>query len=291
MYRFCVRENYDYEIAFLEGLPTKILAHSTNVKAKKYAWVHIDLVNHPDSVAYFKTESNEAEAYRKFDKIVCVSENVAQAFSQKYGEANDQVVTVYNILENEEILNQSMQDAVLPGISKPCFISVGRLTGQKGYDRLLRVHNRLIKENLAHTVVIVGDGELRNQLEQYVKDNDLNDSVFFLGFQKNPHKYVSKADCFVCASYAEGFSTVVSEAVICGIPVISTDVAGSREPYAAPRCSVVVDNSEEGLYEGMKQILLAPQLLNVYRERLEECQKYLKTENLVDMFERTVFEE
>lgn len=71
---------------------------------------------------------------------------------------------------------------------------------------------------------------------------------------------------FVCSSRAEGFSTVVSEASIIGIPVVSVDVSGAHEPVGNPRCSVIVENNEEALFKGLKDILSTPNKLLELKE-------------------------
>ena len=291
IYRFFVKEDYDYEIAFLEGQPTKIISKSTNRAAKKYAWVHTDLNANPNSALAYGSAAGEEAAYQLFDKIFCVSESVKQEFLKKYAVDECKVDVVYNILDDKKIIACAKEPAELQVNKKPLLISVGRLVQQKGYDRLLRVHLRLTREGLKHSLVIVGDGELRNELSDFVQRNHLTDSVKFLGYQSNPHKYVSKADLFVCSSYAEGYSTVVSEAVLCGTPVLSTDVAGANEPEDNPRCSIVVENSEDALYESIKELLLEPQKIKLLREDLERRKSSLKKDHLVAEFERILFGE
>lgn len=290
VYNLYVRDDYDYEIAFLEGLPTKVLSHSTDKKSKKIAWVHIDLQNFPDSYHAFGSEKKEADAYNRFDKIFCVSKAVEEAFVSKYA-VTTKVNTLYNVLDDEEIVKMSEEEVMLPTDIRPCFISVGRLCKQKGYDRLLRIHKKLLEEGFIHSLLIVGDGPLRAQLEKYIKEHNLEQTAFLLGYQSNPYKYMRRADLFVCSSYAEGFSTVISESVLCGTPVLATDVAGNREPEEIPRCSVIAENDEAALYGSLRTVLQLPESLVRYREELQARQNFFKKESLIAAFEKKVFEE
>lgn len=290
VYNYFVRSEYDYEIAFLEGLPTKLISNSTNGNSKKYAWIHTDLENNPNSFYPFGSEINEGMAYKHFDRIFCVSDSVREAFNRKYG-MKDQSVTVYNIINDQAIVTAAEDEVDLPVCSKPMFISVGRLTKPKGYERLLRVHKKLIDEGYNHSLFIVGDGELRDVLASYIQDNNLGQTAFLLGFQSNPYKFIKKCDLFICSSTAEGYSTVVSESVLCGTPVLSTNVAGANEPIENPRCSMIVENSEEALYEGIKSILEYPEQFKIYRDNLKKIQAYLKKDYLVSEFERKVLED
>lgn len=288
VYNLYVRDDYDYEIAFLEGLPTKVLSHSTDKKSKKIAWVHTDLQNFPDSYHAFGSEKKEADAYNRFDKIFCVSKAVEEAFVSKYA-VTTKVNTLYNVLDDEEIVKMSEEEVMLPTDIRPCFISVGRLCKQKGYDRLLRIHKKLLEEGFIHSLLIVGDGPLRAQLEKYIKEHNLEQTAFLLGYQSNPYKYMRRADLFVCSSYAEGFSLVISEAVICGTPVFATDVSGIREPEKMPRCSIIVENSEDALYEGLLNVLREPEKLVEYSNMIASNPFFFKKENLIAVFEEKVF--
>ena len=161
IYNRFVRGDYDYEIAFLEGLSTKILSKSSSTGCKKFAWIHIDLIANPNSFRVYGSEAKEGEAYHTFDKIFCVSNSVRDTFIRKYG-ITDKAITLYNIIDDKAIIEASNESIDLPIYSSPAFISVGRLTKQKGYERLLRVHKKLIEDGYLHSLLIIGDGELRN---------------------------------------------------------------------------------------------------------------------------------
>lgn len=291
VYEWYIRDDYDYEIAFLEGLPTKVISGSTNRNAKKIAWVHTDLNALPDSYRAYGSEQKEGTAYSRFHKVVCVSKAVEKEFRKKYPDVNTKIETINNVLDDAAIRKAAVEEVVLPTSLRPCFISVGSLSKAKGYDRLLRVHKRLMDQGFAHSLLILGEGDLRHSLEKYIKENQLEKSVFLLGFQTNPHKYVSKADLFVCSSYAEGFSTVISESVLCGTPVLATDVSGNREPEETPRCSVIVQNNEEALYEALLEILKDNNRLQIYRKELSTRQSFFQKERLIAAFQKAVFDE
>ena len=288
-YRFFVREDYDYEIAFLEGLPTKILSKSTAKKAKKIAWVHTDLCKNSESATAYRSAQKEGEAYDRFDRVICVSKSVEKAFRSKYCVKNAIVSTLYNIVDDAAVIMGAKEEVELPISIRPCFISVGRLIEQKGFDRLLRIHKRLIEKGYRHSLLIIGEGELRASLEKYIKDNNLEDTVCLLGFCVNPYKYISKADAFVSSSYVEGFSTVITESILCGTPVVATDVSGNREPEEAPRCSVIVENEENSLYESLSAIIDNPAILERYRDELPAKQRYYTKKSLLSRFEEVIF--
>ena len=91
----------------------------------------------------------------------------------------------------------------------------------KGFDRLINVHARLIKEGIEHDLVLIGEGEEKASLLQQCRQSGVSNSVHFLGFQSNPYKYVAAADLYVNSSRAEGLPLLVAEALIPGKPGIS----------------------------------------------------------------------
>ncbi len=105
------------------------------------------------------------------------------------------------------------------------FITIGRLFEQKNHDLLLES----ILECDAN-LYIIGEGELRNKLEEKIIKFKLEDRVFLLGRKENPYAYLKEADCFIFSSNYEGFPNVLLEALACGLPIISTDcISGPRE--------------------------------------------------------------
>ena len=119
-------------------------------------------------------------------------------------------------------------------------------------------------------------------MEEYIQENNLSDNVVFLGYQTNPYKYVSKCDLFVCASYAEGFSTAATEALIVGTPVCTVEVSGMKEMLGENNeYGIVTENNEDALYEGIKTLIENPTLLADYKSKASlRAQKFSTTETV-----------
>jgi len=259
-YNLFIKKGYDVEIASLEGFPTKLIAEGKS-NAKKYAWVHINLIKSGNSVKNYRSEAHALECYKRFDKIFCVSSGVRESFISKYGMA-DKTFVQFNVLDEKQVLDCSLEAVKLPTFNQGLkLISVGRLAEQKGFDRLIKVLGKLAKENKEFHLTLVGDGPEREKLTSLALENGISDRVSFLGFQANPHKFVIHHDLFVCSSHTEGFSTVATEAIILKLPVISTDCTGMEDLLENGKYGMVVENSEEGLYQGLKQIFDSPSIL------------------------------
>jgi glycosyltransferase involved in cell wall biosynthesis len=266
VYKIFVKNNYDIEIGFVEGFATKVISNSRNKKSLKLAWVHVDPINWNYADQYFKSLEDQRESYERLDKIVCVSSQVKQAFEQKLF-TGKKLVVKYNPVDSELVIKKSKENCEINKPNKILLGTIGRLTTEKGYDRLLKVAKKLKSDGINFELWILGEGQKRSEMEQYIVDNYLCDSVKLMGFQTNPYKYIKMFDLFVCSSRAEGFSLAIAEALILGIPVLSTDCAGPNELLDFGKYGKVVMNNEIGLYEGIKSLIINKSLLNEYRKK------------------------
>ena len=286
LYKLFFKEKYDVEVAFIEGYSTKIIGASSNSNSNKIAWVHIDLfTNHWTKIEY-KNLQEEINSYKQFDHIVSVAESVQKAFTKRFG-IKENLSVKYNPVDREDILSQAEiplnnindENAVMQ------LVTLGRLEPQKGYDRLLEVVNKLKNENFKFNLWIVGEGSKRPELESYIKKHNLEDTVTLQGFQTNPYKYIKNADAFICSSRSEGFSTVVTEALILGKPVVATDCSGMTELLGASEYGLITQNNTEDLYLGIKRFLSDIDLQNHYKKKSEERSKDFDIKSTIKQIE------
>ena len=265
-----VKEHYDIAISYLEGPTSRILYGCTDKNTKKVAWLHIELNTEKLAAQGFKSINEAKKAYESFDRIIAVSKNVRRDFVESLGIKN-RIEILYNTNETEQIRKK----ALIPITNKkfvtgdiPTICSVAKLMRTKGFDRLIKVHKRLIKEGIKHRIYILGIGEEQASLEEKINEYGVENSFILLGFQENPYQYVASCDLYVCSSRREGFSTAVTEALIVGTPVISTDCSGAEELLGENNeYGIVVDNSTDGIYQGMKTMLENKKLLKYYKEQ------------------------
>lgn len=254
VYKWYVPQGNDIEIAFCEGYVTKLLSYA-NSKSKKIAWVHIDIKDYPWPIdsGIFKDNDEERYSYSVYDKIVCVSQTVSRSFCSLYGFEN-KVTTIFNPIDVDDIKRKAGQKPERKD-NLIRLISVGRLVRQKGYDRLLNVTKRLHDKGYPIHLLILGEGVEREPIERLVAVNVMHSYVSLPGFFENPYPQMAESDLFVCPSRAEGFSLVIAEAMVLGIPVISTYCSGPNELLFEGKYGLLVENSEEGLYQGIKELL------------------------------------
>lgn len=269
LYRVAIREKYDIEVAFLEGRATKIISASNNNVSKKIAWVHIDLSkgHWTNQVFKFNTEL-ERECYKKFDDIVCVSNSVKHGFNKLFGEDFTNIHVKYNPIIDTEIKSKSEEEVldIIRPKDKKLLVTSGRLDTQKGYDNLLEVCRLLNNDEIDYELWILGDGWEKENLHSLIKKYNL-DNVKLLGFKENPYKYINEGDLFVCSSRNEGFSLVIAEAMILGLPVISTDCSGPNELLNYGEFGLLVKNDVNSLYQGIKELLIDTNKLEQYKKK------------------------
>jgi len=253
LHKFLIKDNYDLEIAFLEGISTKIISGAP-LDVPKIGWVRIDIAQHPKSTVCYFSKNAMLKAYKKFTKIAFVGEDSRKSFVDVTG-IKDNLYVVRNVVKNDEMIHMSEESVNIEHKFHPILLSVGRLEPQKGYDRLCKVHKRLIQEGYNYTLVIMGKGSQKDQIIQFIKENHLEDSLILLDFQKNPYKYMRYCDWFVSSSRYEGFSSVIREAIILEKPIIATDCSGVREVLGNDEYGIVAENSEIGLYNSIKYVL------------------------------------
>lgn len=290
VYRLFVPKHADVEVAFVEGFATKLMAHSCNHKAKKIAWVHIDLEHFHWTKNVYKDLDEETEAYKQYSEIVTVSNTAESAFKRVFKIDTPRTQTLYNPIDTGKIIRQSEKEAAL--MPKHCirFVSIGRLTRQKAYDRLLRIALKLKTEGYSFELWILGDGEQRDSLDVFVRENGLDDVVKMLGFKPNPYVYLKQCDLFVCSSLSEGYSTAVTEALILGLPVVTTDCSGMSELLKNGECGVITENSEDSLFRGIKRLLDEPATLKHYQLKAIERGKDFSLEALMKPIEKILAE-
>lgn len=284
LYRVIVREKYDYIVSYLEGPTTHIIAGCPYNETKKIAWVHIELGDSAKFKQGFRTKREAVKAYESFDKIVGVSETVKNVFEETAGKPFPNMTVLYNTIETTQIIEKAKDPIEDVVFSTECVnvCSVAKLMESKGFDRLVRVHKRLLDEGFRHRIYILGEGEKKAELEEYIKDNNLNKSFILLGFRENPYKYVAACDLYVCSSRREGFSTAVTEALIVGTPVVSTLCSGAEELLGKnDEYGIVVENSEDGIYTGLRQMLQSKALRKKYAEKALERGRNFSTEKTV----------
>lgn len=255
IYNKFIKNKFDVEIAFLEGPITRIFS-TTNKSAKKIVWVHNDISSVFGTGIKSKLKRIiDEKVYDKYKKIIFVSNENLKDFNKIYPNIKVEKKVIYNYINSSKILEKAEEKLELPFSKETTnFITVARLVEQKGIERLIEVHSKLIQDGFYHKFYIIGDGPLKEKLENKIKEEKVQDTFFLLGKKENPYPYVKNADYFCLFSHFEGYGMVLEEAKILNKPILITDTA-AREAVRDYKNSKIAKNLNEGIYEILRETL------------------------------------
>ena len=154
-------------------------------------------------------------------------------------------------------------------MNRPVFVLAGSFLKVKGFDRFVRVAARLRDDGFGFSAIIMGMGYERDELEKLIAEKKLENCISLYEYQSNPYAIIKNADAFVCSSYSEGYSTVITEAVILGKPVITTRCSGMEEIFGGRECGIICENDEDSMYAALRSVLEDPQLLKKFAAESE----------------------
>ncbi|MER2129235.1 glycosyltransferase [Solibacillus sp.] len=285
LYWFFIKENYDIEVAFLEGIATKIISGSTNKHSHKFAWVHTEFKSKKLFKTGFFTKKEAIQAYSKYNNVFSVSEeanNMYEFWSGLKSEIRRNYVEFKNLNDLP-----AEDDDDFPDTDNIHIVTVGRLIPVKGYERLLKVVSNL-KSEFNFIIHILGEGEKRSQLEDLIDKKRLGSHVVLHGYIDPPYSLMKKCSFYICSSYREGYNTAVLESLLLGIPVLTTNCSGMNELLETGEMGLIVENSENALEEGIREFLSSESLRLQYKSNIKKrnlFEKYEKeNETLINIF-------
>ena len=281
LHRLCVKEHYDIEVAYLEGPSARIVSGCRDENTKKVFWVHSTVHSAEQLAASFRSLKEAVGCYERFDRGVFVSEGVSAAFAE-YVKVDS--IVLYNTNESEKIteLSREPEESGLFSREELKLVGVGKLVENKGFHRLIPMVAQLRREGLPVHLYLLGMGSMEGKLRALAREQGVEEAVTLLGYRTNPYKYVAKCDLFVCASYAEGFSTAATEALIVGTPVCTVEVSGMKEMLGEhDEWGIVTENDDGALCRALRDLLTDPARLAHYREKAAERGKMFSTNQTV----------
>ena len=218
-----------------------------NAKTVKY--IHGDVAtNH----LYRDDALSTRDTLAKFDRIVCVSDAACRSFIALTGlEENTQMH--FNPLDSDTVLRLAEEEVELP-TDAPLMCAVGRLSEEKGFERLVYIHKNLLKQGIFHRLVVVGDGMDRCRMERIIRATQTEDTVILAGYQSNPYPYMKQSDFLVNSSYTEGLPVIAMECLCLGTPIVAA-VPSVGEAFGDETCGLITENDNDSLEEGIKKML------------------------------------
>jgi glycosyltransferase involved in cell wall biosynthesis len=282
---------YDLAIAFHHETRSKTVVSGFSrfiIKCvdarRKISWMHADPIKAGlDSNKYYMI-------YRQLDKIVCVSKSSMISFNTCFPNLIEKSDYCYNFNPYNEILEKSNEQTYMFNKvnGELLLFSASRLSTEKGLIRGVRAISALINEGYKVKWYIAGEGPEKEKIIEEINYLSLNEHITLLGLISNPYPYMKEADLLLVSSYHEAAPMVIDEAKIVGVPVFSTDIPVIKEKVTTKTGYICV-NSEEGIYEGLKEIFNNQDLLVQMRKELSKS-KYSNLESF-NFFNRLLNDE
>ena len=258
------KRKYDLAVSYLEGGATYYVADHVNAK-KKAAFVHIDY----GKAGY--TRELDLDCYSKFDKIFTVSDEVKEHFLKVYPEYEKKVSVFHNMVNQERIRRRADDGKGFEDDFQGFrILTVGRLTGQKRYDIAIQAMT-LLKEKSSVPVrwYVLGEGDLRDNLEKQIKAAHLEQDFILLGVDSNPFPYYRECDLYVHATGFEGKSIAIQEAQTLGKPILATDCSGNREQILQDVDGRMCPLDPESICSEILWMMAHPEKCRLYGENAE----------------------
>lgn len=283
LYKWIVEKgNYNLEIGFAFGLGTQIIgAKDIKTSAKRILWMH----TYDYNMVY-------REQYMRVGHVVNVSRLNAIKLKEELGDNLEISDYCHNPIKDDIIIQEGKVPVELSRGDGLLFVSVGRHSPEKGYLRLITIVRKLVDEGFHFKLLLVGDGPEHEMLKEKVKELNLERTIILTGATSNPHKYTAKADVFVCSSFREGYSTACTEALLLGVPIITTAVGGSQEQIEDAECGIRCGLKDEDLYNALKYVLETPDVIREWREILNHTKirftQQARSEKLFDIIDKAL---
>ena len=261
-------EDYDVYFAFLEGPITRLFSKVKD--KKKIAWVHNDISRVFGKSIKAKIKSIfDKKVYKEYNKIIFVSNQNKRQFYEKYKiDVEGQVIR--NYINYKQVIDKSEENTFIPYEEKDInLVTVCRLVDQKAIERYVKVHSRLENDGIHSKVYIIGEGPLKDSIQNEIDRLEEADCFYLLGAKENPYPYIKNADYFCLFSYYEGYPMVLEEAKILDKYILITDNS-SREVIENYDKSKIFENSEDGIYRGLKEVISGDDIKTINQDKVDE---------------------
>ena len=254
---------YDLAISFLT--PHYFVAEKVRAK-QKIAWIHTDYAHINVDV------TSELAMWRKYDRIVSISDAVTDSFLKLFPSLSEKIVLIENILSENLVHSDTTADvsAEMPDDGTVHLLSVGRFCAAKNFDNVPDICRRLLETGLAVKWYLIGYGGDEALIRRKITESGMEDHVMILGKKDNPYPYIAACDLYVQPSRYEGKAVTVREAQMLGKPVVITNYATSASQLEDGVDGIVVPMDNAGCAEGIAALLRSPEKMAQLAENCRE---------------------
>ena len=244
---------------------------------KFHGKIIIGISNHPKR---FSNSLYKTLLYKHSDGVIANSHGIKNYLCNEWGLDERNIHVIHNGLNSTHITSLTEEDPVFEWYkeSLPIIISIGRLNPQKNHACLIKAFS-IVRKSINSRLIIIGEGRHRQDLEELVRSVGVAEDTWFAGYQYNPYKFLARSTLFVLSSKWEGFPNVILEAMVCAVPVISTDIDfGPREMIDNGKTGFLVPNDDPETLASQIQYVLENRKGEAIKEIINNARKKVETE-------------
>lgn len=249
-------KKFDYAVGCIEKGPNYFCVEKVDA-VKKLGWIHND---------YDKMQmSKEIDIpfFEKIDYIFTDSEECKLVLEKNFQMFQGKFQVLKNIV-SPKLIRKLAQEKIEESYTGFKIISVGRFSPQKGYDMAIDAVKIVKDKGYDFNWIILGDGELKEELKKQISDNDLNKQIQLLGIKENHYPYVKQADLFIQTSRFEGKSISIDEAKILNKPILVTNFSTVRDQITDYKTGIIAEMNAESIADKIIELIMNKEL----REKL-----------------------
>ncbi|MCL2206523.1 MAG: glycosyltransferase [Fibromonadales bacterium] len=251
---------YDIAVAYTEDIALQIVVDKV-FASRKICWVHSDYIH-----VHEKVVSKKNALWEKMNTIICVSQQNARSFANRYPNLQERIKVIYNSNDSAYIERNAKEFYPQEYIeAKDCIkiFTSAAIIAYKGPDLLFYSAKELLNAGYNVRWFIAGD-TLERKYVQMLNEMNLGKNVVLLGFKRNPYPYFANCDIYVHPSRHEGLSVAIQEAKILCKPILVTNHSSVDEVIKDGETGLICDINVEGIVQKLKMLIDDKEL----RERL-----------------------
>ena len=272
-----------YDVAIAYSNPFRFPGHYIlkNVTAsKKMLWNHTDLLYNKINHSGFK------KLYKDVDCFVNVSKAALESCAKIFPEMKDKMTVYYNVINRDEIMEKSKEFDIERNADIPVLLTVGRLSPEKGQDRIPDIAKLLKDKNIDFIWYVVGGGNIFDSIKSKTEKYGLEDSIILMGNQENPYPYMKACDIYVQTSWQEGFPMVIGEVLTFGKVCVVTNVGGTTEYFENQDFVAVAEvNDNEHIAFCTERVICDKNYYNLVKSNISKLESRNSIKDFIDLIE------
>lgn len=260
-------EKYDVAIGYGQGIATYFCVDKIKKVKKKILWVNTDLEKANYNIDYIR------KFYEAVDFVVTDSFNGQKNQERLFPSIKGKVKCFPNLIDDDKIKKLAEIEKIEMSNGTVNILTVGRLVEAKGIDMAVKAAQFLKKKGYSFTWYIVGEGNLRRNIESQILEENLQKEIILVGAKKNPYPWFKACDIYVQTSIYEGSCMTINEAKVFYKPIVTTDFPAAFEKIENEKNGIICEMTPESIALSVEKLLNDEQLRNTVVNQLKKEEK------------------